>query len=496
MTHTPRPVAGTRSGPSVLVIGAGFGGIGAAIELRRGGFRDVTVLERADDLGGVWRENTYPGAACDVPSPLYSYSYEPKPDWPQRYSGRAAIHEYLTGVARGHGLFDAIEFGVEVTGAVFDEHSGRWQVRTADGTTRFADVLIPAVGQLSRPALPAIAGIDTFAGPAFHSARWDHDVDLTGKRVACIGTGASAIQFVPEIQPVVDRLTVFQRTPPWVIPKFDTDYSPVQHRIFARVPGMLSLERLGWWSIGEFVALGLVEFPAIARLVTWIAERHLREQVEDPGLRAVLTPDYPIGCKRALFSNDYYPALTRPNVRVETAAITEITPDGPRTADGVVHPVDVIIYGTGFKGTEFLWPIEIHGRNGRELGDTWADGAHAHYGITVPGFPNLFMVYGPNTNLGVGSIVYMIESQARYIRQAVRLLAEHPGSYLEVREGPERQFNTALQKRLDRTPWNFCGSWYRTTSGRITNNWPGTVTSYRRRTRRLKPDDYALTPAG
>lgn len=378
-----RPVAGTRSGPSVLVIGAGFGGIGAAIELRRGGFRDVTVLERADDLGGVWRENTYPGAACDVPSPLYSYSYEPKPDWPQRYSGRAAIHEYLTGVARGHGLFDAIEFGVEVTGAVFDEHSGRWQVRTADGTTRFADVLIPAVGQLSRPALPAIAGIDTFAGPAFHSARWDHDVDLTGKRVACIGTGASAIQFVPEIQPVVDRLTVFQRTPPWVIPKFDTDYSPC--------------------STGS-----------------------------SRGCR---------GCCRSNVSGG-------------------------------------------------------DGRNGRELADTWADGAHAHYGITVPGFPNLFMVYGPNTNLGVGSIAYMIESQARYIRQAVRLLAEHPGSYLEVRDGPEREFNTALQERLDRTPWNFCGSWYRTASGRITNNWPGTVTSYRRRTRRLKPDDYALTPAG
>ncbi|MET7772949.1 NAD(P)/FAD-dependent oxidoreductase [Nocardia sp. NPDC005366] len=494
MEIVPGPAASTGSGPSVLVIGAGFGGIGVAIELRRNGFRNITILERAADLGGVWRDNTYPGAACDVPSPLYSYSYEPKPDWPQRYSGQAAIHEYLSGVARRHDLFDAIEFGAEVTDAAFDEHTGRWHVRTADGASRTADVLIPAVGQLSRPAFPDIAGIDTFAGPAFHSAEWDHSVDLTGKRVACVGTGASAIQFIPEIQPEVAALTLFQRTPAWVVPKFDTDYSPVQHRLFARVPGMLGLERLGWWSIAEFISLGLVEFPVITRLVARIADRHLRKQVEDPQLRAILTPDYPIGCKRGLFSNDYYPALTQPNVRVETAA-TEITAEGVRTADGVLHPADVIIYGTGFKGTEFLWPMEIRGRGGRRLADAWAGGAHAYYGITVPDFPNMFMVYGPNTNLGVGSIIYMIESQSRYIRQAVQLLAERPGHYLEVRAEPERQFNAAVQKRLVRTPWNFCTSWYRTASGRITNNWPGTVTSYRRRTRRLKPDDYTLTPA-
>lgn len=481
--------------PSVLIIGAGFGGIGMAIELRRNGVRDITILERAADLGGVWRENTYPGAACDVPSPLYSFSFEPKPDWPQRYSGREAIHDYLRGVARRHGLLADIVFGAEVTDAEFDERTGRWTVRTGDGTARTADVLISAVGQLSRPALPDIPGIDTFAGASFHSAEWNHDVELEGKRVLCVGTGASAIQYIPEIQPKVEHLTLFQRTAAWVIPKFDTDYSPLQHKLFAKVPGALLVERFGWWSTGEFVSLGLVEFPAIARGVARIAEKHLRMQVPDPELRAKLTPDYPIGCKRGLFSNDYYPALTQPNVAVETTAISEIVPEGARTADGRLHEADVIIYGTGFKGTEFLWPMQIYGRGGRKLADAWADGAHAYLGIAVPDFPNLFLVYGPNTNLAAGSIIYMIESQARYIRQAVRLLAEHPGHCLEVRGEQEREFNDALQRRLARTPWNFCTSWYRTASGRITNNWPGTVSSYRRRTRRLNRDHYTLTRA-
>ncbi|WP_433681124.1 flavin-containing monooxygenase [Nocardia sp. CA-119907] len=479
--------------PSVIVIGAGFGGIGMAIELRRNGFENVAVLERSTDIGGVWRENTYPGAACDVPSPLYSFSYEPKPDWPQRYSGRVAIHDYLRTVAKRHRLLEDIHFGAEVTEAEFDDTSGRWTVRTRDGAARTADVLISAVGQLSRPALPNIPGIDSFTGQAFHSAEWDHGVELTGKRVACIGTGASAIQYIPEIQPKVEHLTLFQRTPAWVLPKFDTDYTPIQHKLFARLPGALLVERFGWWAIAEFVALGLVEFPWIARMVGRIATKHLAEQVPDPGLRAKLTPDYPIGCKRGLFSNDYYPALTESNVRVETTAITEIVPNGVRTADGTVHEADVIIYGTGFKGTEFLWPMHIYGRGGRELSDAWEGGAHAYYGITVPDFPNLFLVYGPNTNLGVGSIIYMIESQARYIRQAVQLLAARPGHVLEVRQEAEAQFNTAVQQRLARTPWNFCSSWYRTDSGRITNNWPGRQLAYRRRVRKLRADDYELT---
>ncbi|WP_327147284.1 flavin-containing monooxygenase [Nocardia sp. NBC_01329] len=479
---------------SILIIGAGFGGIGVAIELRRTGFDHITILEKAEDLGGVWRENTYPGAACDVPSPLYSYSFEQKPDWPQRYSGQAAIHGYLRGVTERHELLDRIEFGVEVTEAVFDEQAGTWTVHTAGGEPRTADVVISAVGQLSRPQLPAIPGVDSFTGPAFHSALWDHDIDLTGKRVACIGTGASAVQYVPQIQPVVEHLTLFQRTAAWVLPKFDTDYSPIQHKLFARIPGMLLVERLGWWLTAEISSLGLVELPIIGRLVSRIAARNLRENVDDPALRAELTPDYPIACKRTLFSSDYYPALTQPNVEVTTSGITEITPQGVRTADGTLHEADVIIYGTGFKGTEFLWPMRITGRGGRELADVWSAGAHAYYGMAVPDFPNLFMVYGPNTNLGVGSIIYMIESQSRYIRQAVQLLGDNPGHTLEVRSDTERAFNDALQKRLERTPWNFCSSWYRNAAGKITNNWPGTVTRYRRRVRTLDPRDYTLTP--
>ncbi|MCU1646308.1 MAG: Cyclohexanone monooxygenase [Nocardia sp.] len=480
--------------PSVIVIGAGFGGLGMAIELQRNGFREVTILERAADLGGVWRENTYPGAACDVPSPLYSFSYEPKPKWRQRYSGREDIVAYIRGVAERHGLFEQIVFGADVTDAEFDEVSGQWTVQTADGDARTADVLISAVGQLSRPALPAITGVESFAGKSFHSAQWDHGVELAGKRVACIGTGASAIQYVPEIQPEVAQLTLFQRTAAWVLPKFDTDYKPIHQRVLLHVPGLPVAERFSWWAIAEFVALGLVEYPAITRAVARMAGKHLAEQVTDPELLAKLTPDYPIGCKRGLFSNDYYPALTQPNVTVETTAISEIVPEGVRTADGVLHAAEVIIYGTGFKGTEFLWPMKIRGRGGRNLSDVWEGGAHAYLGITVPDFPNMFMVYGPNTNLGVGSIIYMIESQARYIRHAVQLLAEQPGHCLEVLPETEREYNTALQQRLARTPWNFCTSWYRTKSGRITNNWPGTTRSYRRRTRKLRRADYRLTP--
>ncbi|APB01755.1 flavin-containing monooxygenase [Nocardia seriolae] len=481
--------------PSVIIIGAGFGGLGIAIELQRNGFREFTILEKAADLGGVWRENTYPGAACDVPSPLYSFAHEPKPKWRQRYSTREDIWEYMRGVARRHGLFDSIVFGAEVTEAEFDTGTGRWTVRTADGVARTADVLVPAVGQLSRPAMPSIPGIGLFAGESFHSAQWNHEVELTGKRVACIGTGASAIQYVPEIQPKAGHLTVFQRTAPWVLPKFDTDYKPIHQRILIEIPGMPVAERFSWWILGEFVALGLVEFPGIVRMVSRMAEKHLEEQVTDPVLRAKLTPDYPIGCKRGLFSSDFYPALCEPNVSVETTPITEIVPEGIRTADGVLHEADVIIYGTGFKGTEFLWPMKIRGRGGHNLGDVWSDGAHAYLGISVPEFPNMFMIYGPNTNLGVGSIIYMIESQARYIRHAVQLLAERPGTCLEVRPDIERDFNDALQKRLARTPWNFCTSWYRTASGRITNNWPGITRSYRRRTRKLRLSDYLRTPA-
>ncbi|MFC8527838.1 flavin-containing monooxygenase [Nocardia sp. NPDC057227] len=478
--------------PSIIVIGAGFAGLGLALELRRNGLENFTILERAADLGGVWRENTYPGAACDVPSPLYSWSFEPKSDWPRRFSEQRDIHEYMRGVAEKHDLARFIRFGTEVTDAEYDERTARWTVRTAAGDRLEADVLIPAVGQLSRPALPNIPGIDTFTGAAFHSAEWDHSVELAGKRIACIGTGASAVQYIPRIAPEAAHLTLFQRSAAWVLPKPDVEYNAVHHALFKYLPPTRLAERFAIWAFFEFLALGLTDLPAIKGPVVALADRHRKTQVTDPELLAKLTPDYAAGCKRGLFSNEYFPTLARPNVTVETTGITEVTPSGIRTADGVEHEVDVIIYGTGFKGTEFLAPITISGVDGRKLADVWgAEGARAFLGLSVPHFPNLFMMYGPNTNIGAGSVIYMLESQARYIRQVVRHLAERPGTAVAARVETEQDWDDYLQRRLKDTPWNFCTSWYRNAAGRITNNWPGATVLYRWRTRRFDPADYS-----
>ncbi|MFC8042757.1 flavin-containing monooxygenase [Nocardia sp. NPDC057353] len=478
--------------PSIIVIGAGFAGLGLAMELRRAGLENFTILERAADLGGVWRENTYPGAACDVPSPLYSWSYEPRTDWPRRFSEQRDIHEYMRGVAKKHDLARFIRFGTEVTDAEYDEQTARWTVRTAAGDRLEADVLIPAVGQLSRPALPNIPGIDTFTGAAFHSAEWDHSVELAGKRIACIGTGASAVQYIPRIAPDAAHLTLFQRSAAWVLPKADVEYSRLHHALFKYLPPTRLAERFAIWAFFEFLALGLTDLPGIKRPVVALADRHRKTQVTDPELLAKLTPDYAAGCKRGLFSNEYFPALARPNVTVETAAITEVTPAGIRTIDGVEHAVDVIIYGTGFKGTEFLAPMNISGVGGRKLADVWGEeGARAFLGLSVPHFPNLFMMYGPNTNIGAGSVIYMLESQARYIRQVVSHLAERPGTAVAARVEAEQDWDDYLQRRLKDTPWNFCTSWYRNAAGRITNNWPGATVLYRWRTRKFDPADYS-----
>ncbi|MFI9506206.1 flavin-containing monooxygenase [Nocardia sp. NPDC052566] len=482
--------------PSIIIIGAGFAGLGLALELRRAGLDNFTILEKAADLGGVWRENTYPGAACDVPSPLYSWSFEPKSDWPLRFSEQGAIHAYMREVAGKYDLERFIRFGTEVTDAEFDERTGRWTITTADGGNLVADLLVPAVGQLSRPAMPNIPGIDTFTGPAFHSAEWDHDVDLTGKRIACIGTGASAIQYIPRIQPEAAHLTLFQRSAAWVLPKPDVAYSAAHHALFKYFPPSRLAERFAVWSFFEVMALALTDIPAIKTPVIALADRHRAKQIADPELLRKLTPDYAAGCKRGLFSNDYFPALTQPNVTVETTAIEAITPTGVRTADGVEHQVDVIIYGTGFKGTEFLAPMNIYGLGGRKLADVWGDeGARAYLGLSVPNFPNLFMMYGPNTNVGSGSIIYMLESQARYIRQVVEYLTDRPGRSLAALDSAEQRWDAWLQHRLKDTPWNFCSSWYRNAAGRITNNWPGATVLYRWKTKTFRPGDYEQAQA-
>ena len=483
--------------PAIVIIGSGFGGIGAAIELKRAGFTDITILEKADTLGGVWRENTYPGAACDVPSPLYSYSFEPNPAWPHRYSGQDEILDYIRRTAAKYGVDRFIRYGTEVTSADFDAHRGKWQIHTSDGDLIETDMLVPAVGQLSRPSWPNIPGMDTFTGTAFHSAQWDHSYDLTGKRVAVIGTGASAIQFVPKIAPEVAALTIYQRTPPYIWPKFDTEYGSREKFLREHVPATRLPGRLGLWLFGEWATRGMIKSKMIAKIVESVALAKLKREITDPALRAKLTPDYPIGCKRVLFTQDYLPTLNRPNVDVVNERITEITPTGVRTADGTETEVDAIIYGTGFTANDFLAPMKIRGIDGQDLHDAWPDGARAYLGLTVPGFPNMLLMYGPNTNVGAGSIIYMLEAQARYIRQAAELLAgtDRP-SYLDVRRDVADRFDAETQQRLSSAVWSLCSSWYRNASGRVATNWPGQVYEYHRRTRTLDPADYVVTPIG
>jgi cation diffusion facilitator CzcD-associated flavoprotein CzcO len=471
---------------SVGVIGSGFGALAVAIELIRSGHDDVRLWERADDLGGVWRDNTYPGAGCDVPSPLYSFSYEPSTRWHRRYALQDQILEYLHDVADRYGVTERIRFGHEVVSATWDETAESWSVGFADGPADVVDVLVPAVGQLSRPALPPIPGLEDFAGPSFHSAEWDHDVDLDGQRVAVVGAGASAIQFVPPVSKRAAALTIFQRSANYVLPKPDGPF-PRWYRPAIR------FERPLTWLFGEQFSRGLDGSSRVGRIEKAVALRHLRSKVADPRLREALTPDYPIGCKRILFSNDYYPALTQPHVRVETTRIERVTPTGVVTADGTTHEVDVIVYGTGFDAQDFLSSIDVVGAGGRSLAEQWTGGARAYLGIYVPHFPNLLISYGPNTNLGGGSIIYMLEAQARHMRQALDRMAAGRYRTVEVTPEAEEAYDRDVQSELEHSAWAHCDSWYRHRSGRITSNWPGSTHPYARRTRTLEPDAFSWT---
>lgn len=479
-----------------LIVGAGFGGIAMGIELRRTGITDFVVLERAADVGGVWRENTYPGAACDVPSPLYSFSFARYLRWPRRYAGQRDIHAYLARTAEEFGVTGHIRFRTEVTSAEFDSDQARWLIRTRDGSAFLARTFIPATGQLSRPAYPSISGVESFRGDSFHSAQWNHECELSGKRVAVVGTGASAVQFVPEIQPHARQLTVFQRSAPHIMPKRDHSYKPWHHKAFRIMPALQGLDRLGFWLYADFAQKCLTRWQRLVPLFTRQTERHLRESVPDPALRAKLTPDYQLGCKRVLFSNDYLPAMGSDNVTLCTEPIREITENGVRTTDGTEHPADIIIYGTGFASMNLLAPIKVTGAGGIPLSQAWSAGARAYLGITVPGFPNMFIMYGPNTNLGGGSIIYMLESQARYIGQAVRALRARPQRYLDVTPESERRWDAETQARLDESVWTKCSSWYRNEHGRVVSNWPGPTVEYRRRTRRFDIESYRLGVAG
>ncbi len=478
----------------VAIVGSGFGGLGAAIRLRQEGIDDFLVFERAGDLGGTWRDNSYPGCTCDVPSHLYSFSFAPNPGWSRSFSSQPEIWAYLHQCARRFGILPRLRLGHEVREAAWDDPRQRWRIETSGGTWT-ADALVAAAGPLSEPSIPALPGLGSFEGAAFHSARWDHDHDLTGRQVAVVGTGASAIQFVPEIQPQVGRLRVFQRTAPWVLPRRDRALSGAERRLFRAVPATQRLARSAiYWAREGFTATFV--HPRLMRLPQRLALRHLRGAVADPELRARLTPDYTLGCKRVLLSNHYLPALTSQNVEVITSGIREVRPYGIVTDDGVEHPADTIIFGTGFHVTDPPFGDQVRGRDGRTLAEVWKGSPKAHLGVTVAGFPNLFLLLGPNTALGSTSVVLMIEAQVEYVLRALEFMRAAGVATVEPRPEAQQAFLAEVDARMRPTVWSAggCASWYMDRTGRNSTLWPSFTWAYGRRTRRFDPDLHLTAP--
>jgi cation diffusion facilitator CzcD-associated flavoprotein CzcO len=480
-----------------LIVGSGFAGMCAAIKLGEDGETDYVVIERGDDVGGTWRDNTYPGACCDIPSQLYSFSFARNPEWSSSYSPQPEIQDYLRRIASEYGVLDKTVFGTELEHAAWDDEAQVWRCRTSSGEV-VAKTLVTGTGGLSAPRLPDIDGIESFTGPLFHSARWDHSVDLTGKRVAVIGTGASAIQIVPEVQKVAAHLDVYQRTAPWVIPRNDRRYSRVERLALRHVPALARLYRTGiYWAHEGYVPMFTWQ-PKLGAPAEKAATINIHKAIKDPGLRARVTPTFRLGCKRVLRSNTYYPALAATNVDVVTDPISRVTGDSVVTSDGVEHPVDVIVVATGFWTTE--WPIaeRIVGREGRSLAQEWATGGMSAYkGTTVHGFPNLFMLTGPNTGQGHTSVVFVIESQVAYLRDALRTMREQGYAVLEPRAGAQRRWNANVQRRMKRTVWNTggCSSWYLDTHGRNTVLWPKSTFTLRRQLARFDAAAYDVQAA-
>ncbi len=478
----------------VIIVGAGFGGLAAAIELRRRGFEHVRILEAAPELGGTWFHNDYPGAACDVASHLYSFSYAQRRDWSRLCSPQGEILRYVREVAHDFGVDGLVETGTEVTSCAWDDQGHRWSVATADGRTLRADALVLATGQLHQPSFPRIRGAEAFTGHTFHSARWDHDYDLRGKRVAVIGTGASAVQFVPAIAEQVRRLVVFQRTGNWFMPRRNRPYPRVLKEIIRRVPGVQAFRRRFFFNYCESVT-ALIRHPAtLGRIGQARSALFMRSQLSDPEVRRKAWPDFTFGCKRVLFSSSFLPALQRDNVDLVTDAVAGMAADGVVTSDGTLHEVDCVIYATGFKTNDFMFPMQITGADGRSLREDWAQGAHAHLGITVPGYPSMFVMYGPNTNTSGGSIILYLEAQARYLAQALATVRDRGAAAIDVRPEVEAAADRALQARFPGTAWTRCDSWYRDADagGRIVANWPGYMREYLAATERLDPDEYEL----
>jgi cation diffusion facilitator CzcD-associated flavoprotein CzcO len=489
-THTGAPSADTTDF-GVAIVGAGFGGLGMAMRLKQEGIHDFVVLERAGDLGGTWRDNSYPGCACDVPSHLYSFSFAPNPNWNHIFARQGEIWGYLRGCARRFGVLPHIRYDHEVTAAEWDDAAERWRIETTAGPVA-ARVLVSAAGPLSQPLVPDLPGLEDFAGTKFHSAQWDHDHDLRGKRVAVVGTGASAIQFVPRIQPRVGRLYLFQRTPPWVLGRPEHRISGVEKRLLRSVPALQRALRSGIYWGGELGILGLAYDQRLVKPVEALARRHLKAQVNDPELRAKLMPSYRLGCKRVLGSYDYYPALTQPNVEVVTDPIERVHQHAIVTKDGAARELDTIIFGTGFHVTDNPMASMVRGRDGRTLAEAWDGSPQAYLGMTVPGFPNGFLIVGPNTGLGNNSIVFMIEAQVRYVIGALRAMAEHNLSTIEVRTEAHEAFQEEVQARMPGSVWTDggCRSWYLDRHGRNSTLWPDFTWRYALRTRQFDLDNY------
>ncbi|MYW91979.1 NAD(P)/FAD-dependent oxidoreductase [Amycolatopsis rubida] len=480
----------------VVIVGTGFSGLGQAIQLEKAGIRDYLILEKADEVGGTWRDNSYPGCACDVQSHMYSFSYAQNPDWSRSFSPQPEIFDYLKGVAEKYRLREKIRFGTEITGAHWDESERRWTVETKGGAEFSAQFLVAGVGGLHIPQIPKLPGISKFKGQTWHSAQWNHEFDLAGKRVAVIGTGASAVQFVPKIAPEVGELTLFQRTPPWIMPKPDHAMPGWARQLFKRVPGTQRLYRNALYWMLESRAIGFNGHPKLMRAAEVLARRHIAKGIKNPALRRKVTPDYTMGCKRVLLSNDYFPALDRPNVDVVTDGVAEVRAHSIVDTAGVEHEVDAIIYGTGFKVTDALEYLDITGVGGRDLAKTWAtEGIQTHKGITVSGFPNLFFLLGPNTALGHNSVVFMIESQSRYVVDAIRLADSRGAAALDVRPSVQDEFQEQIQDKLVKGVWTQggCKSWYLDSKGVNRTIWPGFTWRYWLETRRVEPSDYELS---
>jgi cation diffusion facilitator CzcD-associated flavoprotein CzcO len=479
----------------VVILGAGMSGICMAIKLREAGIDDLVILEKSPGAGGTWHDNTYPGACCDVASHLYSFSFEPNPDWSRAYSPHNEIREYFERCVDKYALASSIRYQSEANDASYDAVSGRWTVTTTGGDMYRCRVLVSGLGQLNRPNIPGFPGMDSFQGPSFHSARWDHSVDLRGKRVAVIGNAASAIQLIPPVAEVAEQVYVYQRSANYIVPRNDHTYSDAEKGRFRNFPWMMKLTRLRFFLRQELLMFGAMLTGSLRnRLASKLARATMEEHIADPVMREQLTPDYPLGCKRILVSDDYYPALASGKVELVTSPIQAIGESGVITEDDIDRDVDVIVYATGFKATEFLATVDIQGIGGHKLAAAWAGGAEALHGIAVPDFPNLFLLYGPNTNLGHNSIIYMVEAQVRYITQCIGKMLAHDIKALEADATASQRYNAELQAALEDTVWGGeCGSWYKNAEGKIINNWPHSAFRYRQSMRQPDFSEYRMS---